>query len=61
MAYSPIKVLPEPVGALTTTEWPWFKAAMASNWKSSKGNPKSWLGSNGVAGLVLSVIVEPYG
>ena len=41
MAYSPTSVLPEPVGALTTTEWPWFKASIASSWKGSSGNGKS--------------------
>ena len=41
MAYSPTRVLPEPVGALTTTEWPMFKASIASSWKGSSGKGKS--------------------
>ncbi len=40
MPYSPTKVLPEPVGAQTTTERPAFREAIASSWNlsSSKGN-----------------------
>ena len=45
MAYSPTNVLPDPVGALTTTECPWFKASIASNWKSSSGKEKIVAGS----------------
>ncbi|NJM99021.1 MAG: hypothetical protein HC800_19415, partial [Phormidesmis sp. RL_2_1] len=29
MAYSPTRVFPEPVGAQTITDSPWFKAAIA--------------------------------
>lgn len=41
MAYSPTSVLPLPVGALTTTEWPWFRASIASSWKGSRGKGKT--------------------
>jgi hypothetical protein len=61
MAYSPINVLPDPVGALTTTEWPWLRASIASNWKSSRGKGNSWFGSSELDEIELAVIVEPYG
>ena len=37
---SPINVLPEPVGAVKTTEFPLLIARIASNWKSSSGKGK---------------------
>ncbi len=49
MAYSPIRVLPEPVGAQTTTDFPAFRAAIACFWNSSNSNgnkvfrASSWL------------------
>ena len=40
MANSPINVLPDPVGAVKTTEFPLLIARIASNWKSSSGKGK---------------------
>ena len=40
MANSPITVLPEPVGAVKTTEFPLLIALIASIWKGSRGNGK---------------------
>ena len=40
MANSPINVLPDPVGAVKTTEFPMFIAFIASIWKGSSGKEK---------------------
>jgi len=48
MAYSPIKVLPEPVGAQTTTDLPAARAAIADCWKSSSLKGKMVLRSKEV-------------
>jgi hypothetical protein len=44
--------LPEPVGALTTTEWPWLRASIASSWKGSRGKGKR-------AGRSITVAASP--
>jgi hypothetical protein len=53
MAYSPITVLPEPVGAQTTTEFPASKEAMACFWNSSSSKGKISLRSKEGLGLVI--------
>ena len=42
MANSPINVLPEPVGAVKTIEFPLFIAFIASIWKRSSWNGKNF-------------------
>src|SRR4051812_45889087 len=41
MAYSATSVLPEPVGAATSTERPASSASRARTWKSSSGNGRA--------------------